>query len=93
MARGPKPAPVTLSSEERAAFEALVPRRSTGQALVQRARIVLACSELGATNARVARALEISRPSVTTWRPGHVLPLEEGVWRADALRGPQVEAT
>ena len=68
MARGPKPAPVTLSLEERAALEALVRRRSAGQALVQRARIVLACAETGATNAGVARQLRVSRPSVTTWR-------------------------
>ncbi len=68
MARRPKPAPVTLSPEERAALEALVRRRSAGQALVQRARIVLACAEPGATNAGVARQLRVSRPSVTTWR-------------------------
>ena len=68
MARGRKPAPVTLSPEERAALEALVRRRSAGQALVQRARIVLACAEPGSTNAGVARALGVSRPSVITWR-------------------------
>ena len=43
MARGPKPAPVTLSPKERAALEALVRRGSAGQALVQRARIVWTC--------------------------------------------------
>src|SRR3712207_4436217 len=68
MAHGPKPAPVTLSSEERAALQALVRRRSAGPALVQRARIVLACAEPNSTNAGVARALGVSRPSVTTWR-------------------------
>jgi len=68
MARSRKPAPVTLSSEERAALEALVRRRSAGQALVQRARIVLACAEPGPTNAGVARQLKVSRPSVITWR-------------------------
>ena len=68
MARGRKPAPVTLSPEERAALDALVRRRSAGQALVQRARIVLACAEPGSTNAGVARALGVSRPSVITWR-------------------------
>jgi transposase len=54
--------------EERAALEALVRRRSTGQTLAQRARIVLACAELGSTNAGIARRLKVSRPSVTTWR-------------------------
>ena len=68
MARRPKPAPVTLSPEERAALEALVRRHSAGQALVQRARIVLACAEPNSTNTGVARALGVSRPSVTTWR-------------------------
>ncbi len=43
-------------------------RRSTGQALAQRARIVLACAEPGSTNAAIARQLKVSRPSVTTWR-------------------------
>ncbi len=68
MARSRKPAPVTLSSEERAALQALVRRRSAGQALVQRARIVLACAEPGSTNAGIARQLKVSRPSVITWR-------------------------
>lgn len=68
MARGPRPVPLTLSDEERARLEAIVRRRSAGQALAQRARIVLACAEPGSTNSGVARALGVSRPSVTTWR-------------------------
>ncbi len=68
MARGPKPVPLTLSDEERRALEAIVRRRSSGQALAQRARIVLACAEPGSTNTGVARSLGVSRPSVTTWR-------------------------
>lgn len=68
MARGPKPAPVTLSPEERAALEALVRRCGAGQALVRRAGIVLACAGPGSTDASVARQLKVSRPSVTTWR-------------------------
>ena len=43
MARGPKPVPFTLSPEERTALAALVRGHRTGQALAQRARIVLAC--------------------------------------------------
>jgi transposase len=68
MARGPKPVPIMLSSQERLALEALLRRRGTGQALAQRVRIVLACAEPSSTNAGVARALGVSRPSVTTWR-------------------------
>lgn len=68
MARGPKAIALHLSEQERAELERLIRRRSAGQALVQRARIVLACAEPGSTNAGVARALEVSRPSVATWR-------------------------
>ena len=68
MARGPKAIALHLSEHERTELERIVRRRSAGQALVQRARIVLACAEPGATNAGVARALGVSRPSVTTWR-------------------------
>ncbi len=68
MARGPKPVPLSLSYEERATLEGIVRRRSTGQALAQRARIVLACAEAGSTNSDVARRLKVSRPSVITWR-------------------------
>ncbi len=56
MADRPKPGPVTLSSEERAALEALVRRRNAGQALVQRARIVLACGPSRVRPTRVSRA-------------------------------------
>jgi transposase len=68
MARGPKAIALHLSQDERAELERIVRRRSAGQSLVQRSRIVLACAEPGATNAGVARALGVSRPSVTTWR-------------------------
>ena len=43
----PKLAPVVLSTEERSALEALARRRKTSQALVLRARIVLACADGG----------------------------------------------
>ncbi|HEX2136403.1 MAG TPA: hypothetical protein VHG30_10955, partial [Microvirga sp.] len=50
MAPGPKAVALHLSEAERQALEGLLRRRSTGQALAQRARIVLACAEPGATN-------------------------------------------
>lgn len=68
MARGPKPITLYLTEAERVGLERLVRRRNAGQALAQRARIVLACAEPGATNSDVARRLGVSRPSVTTWR-------------------------
>jgi transposase len=68
MAPGRKAAPLILSNGERARLEAIVRRRSVGQALAQRACIVLACAEAGSTNAEIARRLGVSRPSVTTWR-------------------------
>ena len=68
LARGPKPVPLTVSDAERRALEAIVRRRSSGQALAQRARIGLACAEPGSTNTGVARSLGVSRPRVTTWR-------------------------
>ena len=43
MARGPKAIAIHLSEDERAELERIIRRRSAGQALVQRARIVLAC--------------------------------------------------
>ena len=55
MARGPKPVPFTLSPEERAALAALVRAHRTGQALAQRARIVLACGPSPAPRTRAWR--------------------------------------
>ena len=43
MARGPKAIAIHLSEDERAELERIIRRRSAGQALVQRARMVLAC--------------------------------------------------
>ena len=67
MACGPKAVVLDLSLADRAALEALV-RRRVGQAVAQRARIVLACAEPGSTNLGVAGSLGVNRPSVMRWR-------------------------
>ena len=68
MARGPQAVALELTDAERTALESLVRRRNIGQALAQRARVVLACAAPGATNLGVAKALGVSRPTVATWR-------------------------
>ena len=47
LAMGRQLAPLILSDEERLELRALAARRKTAQALAQRARIVLACTEGG----------------------------------------------
>ena len=88
MARGPKAVALTLTDEERAALESMVRRRSVGQALAQRARIVLACAEPGATNAGAARDLGVSRPSETTWRARFVAHRLDGLVDVPRPRAP-----
>jgi transposase len=68
VARGPKAVALELSEAERAELQRLLRRRGVGQALAQRARVVLACAEPGATNLGVAKRLGISRPTVAMWR-------------------------
>jgi transposase len=68
VARGPQAVALELTDAERTALESLVRRRNIGQALAQRARVVLACAAPGATNLGVAKALGVSRPTVATWR-------------------------
>ena len=67
MQKGPKPAGLQLSEEERKGLEALVHRYSTPQQLAKRGKIVLAAAE-GKRNAEIARALSVSIDMVRTWR-------------------------
>jgi putative transposase len=67
MQKGPKPAELRLSEEERKGLEALVHWYSTPQQLAKRGRIVLAAAE-GKRNAVIARELSVSIDMVRTWR-------------------------
>ena len=67
MQKGPKPAELMLSEQERKELEALVRRHSTPQQVAKRARIVLAAAE-GKRNAEMARELEVSVDTARTWR-------------------------
>jgi transposase len=76
--RGPKLAPLVLSTDERATLERWSRRRSSAQALALRCRIVLACAE-GTSNTEVAERLGVSRPTVTKWRARFVAHRLEGL--------------
>ena len=70
--RGPKRVSIELSEEERQALEALVRRKSTGQQVALRARMILAAAE-GLNNAQIGRQLGVEADTVRLWR---------GRWRA-----------
>ncbi len=80
MQKGPKPAELMLSEQERKELEALVRRYSTPQQVAKRARIVLAAAE-GKRTAEIARELEVSVDTARTWRGRWIglqpLPLSE----------------
>ncbi len=67
MAKGPKPAELRLSEEERNELETLVRRHSTPQQLAQRGPMVLGAAE-GKRNAQIARELGASVDTVRKWR-------------------------
>ena len=65
--RGPKRVSIELSEEERQALEALVRRKSTGQQVALRARMILAAAE-GLNNAPIGRQLGVEADTVRLWR-------------------------
>jgi putative transposase len=67
MQKGPKPAELMVSEQERKELEALVRRHSTPQQVAKRARIVLAAAE-GKRNAEIARELSVSVDTARSWR-------------------------
>ncbi len=67
MQKGPKPAELTLSTQEQNELQELVRRHSTPQQVAKRARMILAAAE-GKRNAEIARELTVSVDTVRSWR-------------------------
>ena len=65
--RGPKPPAVAATAEERQGLEALARRRSVGQQVAARARIILAAAE-GLNNREIAGRLGLTVNTVRHWR-------------------------
>src|SRR5512147_1095759 len=78
MAKG-KASKIELSGEERSELESLARRRSTGQALALRSRIVLAAAE-GVHNGLIAERLGIFRGTVGKWRERFALERLAGLY-------------
>ena len=70
--------PLVLTEEERDTLEGWVRRRTTAQALAQRARIVLRCAT-GANNQVVAREVGVTRLTVGRWRRRFVTTRVDGL--------------
>ena len=67
MPRGRPLAPLEIGIQERETLERLVARRKTGQALAQRARLILGCAE-GKSNKTVSAQEGLSPQTVGKWR-------------------------
>lgn len=67
MQKGPKPAELMVSREERKALEELVRRHQTPQQLAKRGRMILGAAD-GKRNAESARELGTSVDTVRKWR-------------------------
>jgi len=59
--------PLTITDEERETLERWARRPTTGQAVAQRARLILSCAA-GRTNTRVAHDLHLTKQTVGKWR-------------------------
>jgi transposase len=59
--------PLTITAEERETLERWARRPTTGQAVAQRARLILSCAA-GRTNTRIAHDLHLTKQTVGKWR-------------------------
>src|SRR5271154_624073 len=84
---GPKLEPLLLTDEERQSLQALARKRTASQALAERARIVLACAQEGASVTGVAGQFGVSREMVRKWRTRFLEKRMDGL--ADAPRPGQ----
>jgi transposase len=78
VATGRPIAPLTMTAEERETLERWMRRRTTAQALAQRARIILSCAE-GKTNTTVAAEIGVSKPTVGKWRARFLMQRLDGL--------------
>src|SRR5512147_898793 len=90
MAKG-KASKIELSGEERSELESLARRRSTGQALALRSRIVLAAAE-GVHNGLIAERLGIFRGTVGKWRERFALERLAGLYDEPRPGAPRQSA-
>src|SRR5512134_825147 len=74
---------LVLSEDERLQLESMSRSRSMPAALVQRAKIVLACAE-GTSNSRVAQRIDATQATVGKWRRRFVARRVSGLY--DELR-------
>ncbi|HEX9347781.1 MAG TPA: IS630 family transposase [Gemmatimonadales bacterium] len=70
--------PLTITDEERETLERWARRPTTGQAVAQRARLMLRCAT-GRTNTRVAHDLQVTKQTVGKWRARFVAKRLDGL--------------
>src|SRR6266446_6556852 len=70
--------PLTITDEERETLERWARRPTTGQAVAQRARLMLSCAT-GRTNTRVAHDLQVTKQTVGKWRARFVAKRLDGL--------------
>jgi transposase len=78
MARGRPLPPLTLTEDERATLQGWRRRRTTAQALAQRAGVVLECAA-GKANRTVARELRLDEDTVGKWRQRFLVKRVDGL--------------